>query len=174
MGGLPMKEIERILRLNHAGEYGAIRIYSAQLLIARVFYKDIVSNLQEMISHEREHFKTFDDLLISRAMNPFSILKLWGAGGFLMGLLTAFLGRKAIWVCTDAVETTVLHHLEWQLEFLQQHDLKVRDAVISIIADEESHQQFGEVHGSDSLIYKPISLIIKQSTAFAIWLSAKL
>jgi ubiquinone biosynthesis monooxygenase Coq7 len=169
-----MKEIERILRLNHAGEYGAIRIYSAQLLIARIFYKDIVSNLQEMISHEREHFKTFNDLLVSRSINPFSILNLWGIGGFLLGLVTALAGRRAIWVCTDAVEATVLHHLEWQLEFLQQHDLQVRDAVISIITDEESHQQFGEMHGSNSLIYKPISFIVKQSTAFAIWLSAKL
>ncbi len=166
-----MKEIERILRLDHAGEYGAIRIYSAQLLIARIFYKDIVPNLEEMISHEREHFKTFDDLLVSRSMNPFSILKLWGVGGFLMGLFTALVGRKAIWVCTAAVETTVLHHLEWQLDFLQQHDPEVRDAVISIITDEESHQQFGETHGSNSLMYKPISSIIKRSTAFAIWLS---
>jgi ubiquinone biosynthesis monooxygenase Coq7 len=91
-----------------------------------------------------------------------------------MGLFTALIGRKAIWVCTDAVETTVLHHLEWQLEFLQKHDLEVRDAVISIIADEESHQQFGEAHGSNSLIYRPISFVIKQSTVFAIWLSTKL
>jgi 3-demethoxyubiquinol 3-hydroxylase len=169
-----LKEIERILRLDHAGEYGAIRIYSAQLLVARIFYKDIVSQLEEMISHEREHYKTFDDLLISRSMNPFSILILWGTGGFLMGLCTALVGRKAIWVCTDAVETTVLDHLEWQLTFLREHDPEVYAAVLSIITDEQEHQEFGQNHGSDSLIYRPVTFIIKRSTAFAIWLSTYL
>lgn len=167
-----MKEIERILRLDHAGEYGAIRIYSAQLFIARIFYRDIVSKLEEMISHEREHFKIFGDLLVSRSMNPFSVLSLWAIGGFLMGMSTAMLGRRAIWVCTDAVETTVLDHLEWQLAFLKEHDMEAYTAVSAIISDEQEHQEFGHNHGSDLFIYKPISFLIKRSTAIAIQLSA--
>ncbi|MBC7878317.1 MAG: demethoxyubiquinone hydroxylase family protein [Anaerolineales bacterium] len=169
-----MKEIERILKLDHAGEYGAINIYSAQLLIARLFYKDIVSKLEVMLSHEEEHYKTFNNLLITRSMHPFSVINLWAVGGFAMGLATAIIGHNAIWVCTDAVETTVLYHLEWQLNFLKEHDLEVHAAVSSIIADKELHQEFGQSNGSHSLIYKPVFFIIKKSTEFAIWISRRL
>jgi 3-demethoxyubiquinol 3-hydroxylase len=167
-----MKEIERILRLNQAGEYGAIRIYSAQLLIARAFYMDIVPKLEEMILHEIKHFEIFSTLLVSRSIGPFSIIKLWGTGGFLMGLFTALIGRKAIWICTDAVETTVLNHLEWQLMFLEEHDPEVHAAVVSIIADEEAHQEFGQNNSKDSILHKPIFFMIKKSTEFAIQVSA--
>jgi Ubiquinone biosynthesis protein COQ7 len=72
-----MKEIEYILKLDHAGGYGAINIYSAQLLIARLFYKDIVFKLEEMLSPEREHYKTFNNLLLARSTRPFSTIKFW-------------------------------------------------------------------------------------------------
>ena len=127
-----------------------------------------------MISHEKEHLKTFNNLLIARAMRPFRIIKFWAIGGFFLGLFTAILGRKAIWICTDAVETTVLHHLEWQLDLLSKNDLKVHIAVLSIVADEKSHQEFGQSHGENSLFYAPIFFIVQKSTEFAIWLSAKL
>lgn len=167
-----MKEIERILKLDHAGEYGAIHIYSTQLLIARIFYKDIVLKLEEMILHEKEHYKIFGNLLLNRSMRPFSMIKLWAAGGFAMGFFTALLGRSAIWICTDAVETVVLNHLEWQLMFLEEHDPEVHQAVMSIIADEESHQEFGQNNGKDSPIQKPIFFVIKKITEFAIRVSA--
>jgi 3-demethoxyubiquinol 3-hydroxylase len=169
-----MKETERILKLDQAGEYGAIYIYSAQLLIARILYKDIISKLEEMISHEKEHYKTFTNLLIARSMKPFQILRLWAVGGFILGLFTAIIGRKAIWICTDAVETTVLHHLDWQLEFLSKNDSEVHTAVLSIVADEKSHQEFGHNHSENSLFYAPIFFLVQKSTEFAIWLSAKL
>lgn len=169
-----MEEIERILKLDQAGEYGAINIYSAQLLIARLFYKDIVLKLEEMLSHEREHYKIFNDLLIARSIHPFGVIKFWAVGGFALGMFTAIISRNTIWICTDSVETTVLHHLDWQLEFLKKHDLEAHAAVLSIIADEESHQEFGQSNGSDSLIYKPVFFIVKKSTEFAIWISRKL
>lgn len=169
-----MKEVERIIRVDHAGEFGAINIYSAQLLVARILYKDIVVKLEEMLSHERTHFKRFDELLKNRSIRHCYALRLWALGGFSLGLFTAMLGRNAIWVCTNSIETTVLHHLDWQLEFLQKHDHEARDAVLSIKADEESHQQFGQNHGSESLLYKPIFWFVRKSTEFAIWLSTKL
>ena len=169
-----MKEIERILKLDQAGEYGAIQIYSAQLLIARILYKNIVSTLEEMIAHEREHYRTFTNLLLARSILPFQTIKLWAVGGFVLGLFTAILGRKAIWICTDAVETTVLDHLEWQLEFLSKNDSEVHSAVLSIVADEQAHQEFGQSHGENSLLYVPIFFIIRKLTEFAIWLSTKL
>jgi len=169
-----VKEIDRILRVDHAGECGAINIYTAQLLIARILYKDIVPNLEEMISHERKHFETFDNLLVSRSIRHCNALRLWAFGGFSLGLITALIGRNAIWICTDSVETTVLHHLDGQLEFLHKHDSVAYDAVLSIKADEESHQDFGHNNSTKSFIHKPIFSTVQKSTEFAIWLSTKL
>ena len=168
-----MKEIERILKLDQAGEYGAIQIYSAQLLLARLFYKDIISQLDEMIVHEKEHYKIFTDLLVARSIQPFRTIKLWAIGGFVLGFVTAILGRTPVWICTDAVETAVLHHLEWQLEFLGKNDSQAHLAVLSIVADEKSHQEFGRSHGESSRLYAPIFFVVSKATDFAIWLSMK-
>jgi ubiquinone biosynthesis monooxygenase Coq7 len=169
-----MKEVERILRVDHAGEYGAINIYKAQLFIARIFYKNIVSQLEEMLSHEKTHFSTFNKILVERSIRHCYAINFWAFGGFSLGLFTALIGRNAIWVCTNSIESTVLHHLEWQLEFLRDHDLEVHRAVMSIKADEESHREFGQTNGKNSLVYKPIFYIVRRATEFAIWLSTKL
>jgi ubiquinone biosynthesis monooxygenase Coq7 len=106
-------------------------------------------------------------------MKPFRTLPLWAVGGFLLGFVTASLGRKAIWICTDAVETTVLQHLEWQLELLCKNDSQVHTAILSIVADEKSHQEFGQSHGENSLWYVPIFFVVRKATEFAIRLSMK-
>lgn len=169
-----MKEVERILRVDHAGEYGAINIYKAQLFIARIFYRDIVLQLEEMLSHEKVHFSTFNKILVARSIRRCYAIHLWAFGGFLLGLFTALIGRNAIWVCTNSIESTVLHHLEWQLDFLSKNDSEVHQAVLSIKADEEAHQEFGQANGKSSLVYKPIFYIVRQATEIAIWLSSKL
>ena len=169
-----MKEVERILRVDHAGEFGAINIYRAQLFVARILYKDIVSQLEEMLSHEKVHFNTFNKILVARSIRRCYAIHFWAFGGFTLGLFTALIGRNAIWVCTNSIESTVLHHLEWQLEFLNKNDLEVREAVLSIKADEEAHQEFGQGNGKNSLVYRPIFYIVRRATEFAIWLSTKL
>ncbi len=169
-----MKEVERIIRVDHAGEYGAINIYRAQHIVAKHFYKDIAEKLEEMLSHEKEHFKIFNDILLKRNIRHCYALYFWALGGFLLGLSTALAGRNAIWVCTDSIESTVLHHLDWQLDFLSKYDSEVHDAVLRIKADEEAHQTFGQDNGSSSLIYRPIFWVVRKSTELAIWLSTKL
>ncbi len=139
-----------------------------------MLYRDIVSELEEMLSHEREHFETFNSLLKKRSIRSCYALWFWAFSGFLLGILTALLGRNAIWICTNAVETTVLHHLEWQLDFLNELDSEVHDAVFGIKADEEAHQILGANRGINTPIYKPISWVVKGSTRSAIWLSTKL
>jgi ubiquinone biosynthesis monooxygenase Coq7 len=169
-----MKEIERIIRVDHAGERGAIGIYSAQLIVARVLYKDLVPVLETMLLHEREHYATFNRLLNSRGIRHCYGLGLWAFGGAVLGTLTGLLGRNAIWICTNSIETTVLHHLEWQLAFLHKHDAEVHAAVLSIKSDEEEHREMGHNNGKKSFLYKPIFWLVQRSTEFAIWLSTKL
>jgi len=169
-----MKEVERIIRVDHAGEFGAISIYRAQRTIASFFYKDIVDKLDEMLAHEKEHFNTFNDWLKKNKVRHCYAIWFWSFGGYILGFITAILGRKAIWVCTNAVETTVLHHLDWQLAYLKEHEVNAYQAVLSIKKDEEEHQEFGSLNGSDSKRYLPIKWVVKYSTKFAIWLSTKL
>ncbi len=169
-----MKEVERIIRVDHAGEFGAISIYNAQRTVARFLYKDIVDKLDEMLEHEKTHFSTFDDWLKKNKIRHCYALWFWSFGGYILGFITALLGRKAIWVCTNAVETTVLHHLDWQLSYLKVHETTAYQAVLSIKNDEEEHQKFGAINGSSSKIYLPIKWVVKYATKFAIWLSTKL
>lgn len=169
-----MIEVERILRVDHAGEFGAINIYRSQLFVARYLYKDIVSKLEEMLGHEKQHFQRFDQILKKRGIRHCYALHFWALGGATLGFLTALAGRNAIWVCTYSIESTVLHHLDWQLDLLEQHDTEVHAAVLSIKADEQEHQEFGQNHGSKSAMYRPVFWVVRNSTEFAIWLSTKL
>lgn len=169
-----MNEVERILRVDHAGEYGAIHIYKAQLFIARLFYQDIVWQLEEILAHEIVHLRTFNTILVARSIRRCYAIHLWALGGFLLGLFTALLGRNAIWVCTNSIESTVLQHLEWQLEFLSNNDLEVYAAVLGIKADEEAHQKCAHANGKSSLIYRPIFYMVKRITEWAIGLFTRL
>ncbi|WP_440905667.1 demethoxyubiquinone hydroxylase family protein [Catenovulum sp. SX2] len=166
--------VQRILRVDHAGELGAINIYTAQLFLAKYFYHDIVAELQDMLLHEKQHFNTFDSLLKSRGLRSCYALRLWAIGGFLLGLFTALLGRNAIWICTNAVETTVLHHLESQLDLLKFIDKEAYAAVLSIKTDEENHQSTAVNNASNSCFAWPINILVGNTTKFAIWLSTKL
>jgi len=95
-------------------------------------------------------------------------------GGYTLGLVTALLGRSSIWVCTNAIESTVLQHLQEQLAFLHKVDPEAYSAVYSIKSDEEIHQQTGVANQGNSVFSVPVFLLVKYSTAFAIWLSTKL
>src|SRR4051812_40572650 len=107
--------IARIVRVNHAGEFGAIRIYSAQILVARWLCPDVLSALIEMLGHEREHCAAFYAAMPKLNSRPCRVMKLWSLGGWLLGALTAVLGRQGVWACTAAVEATVHRHLDDQL-----------------------------------------------------------
>ncbi len=133
------KTVRRILKVNHAGEYGAIRIYKAQLWLARRFYPDIVPFLQETLGHEINHCTLFYNAMPERQTRPCRVMSLWGNGGYVLGFVTALMGRQAIWLCTSAVEDTVHKHLEDQLRFLAGKDDALVALIESIKAEELHH-----------------------------------
>ncbi|HEU4377757.1 MAG TPA: demethoxyubiquinone hydroxylase family protein, partial [Hyphomicrobiaceae bacterium] len=114
--------IARILRVNHAGEYGAIRIYGAQVSVAKRWLPDVVPALTQMLGHEQQHCSKFFAAMPARGSRPCRIMSLWSMGGWLLGFLTAVAGRQSIWVCTAAVEAAVHRHLDDQLHFLAGRD----------------------------------------------------
>jgi 3-demethoxyubiquinol 3-hydroxylase len=164
--------IGRILKVNHAGEYGAIRIYRAQLWVARRLYPDMVPFLEETLGHEIEHCALFRAAMPKRGAKPCKIMALWGNGGLALGLLTALAGRQSIWICTEAVEATVHQHLGDQLFFLKSRDAELH-ALISDIQQEELHHlnYASERIISRSLRAWLLRATIATATEAVIWLS---
>lgn len=169
------QEVERILRVNHAGERGAISIYTAQIAISKYLWPSCVPALKEMLTHEQSHYLIFDSALRTRGARSCYALSLWSLGGATLGAITGLLGPKAIWSCTAAVESTVYKHLQEQITFLEQHDKDALLAVQVIEADERSHLDYALNHGGERAnANKIIWAIVSSSTSVAIWLSRRL
>ena len=164
--------IARILRVNHAGEYGAIRIYSAQIGVARRWLPDVVPALAEMLGHEKQHCSKFFAAMPARGSRPCRIMSLWSMGGWLLGFLTALAGRQSIWVCTAAVEAAVHRHLDDQLHFLAGRDADLHAIILSIREEELAHLHHAEAHlGTPGILQKGLRAAISTITDALIWLS---
>lgn len=166
------RTIRRILTVNHAGEYGAIRIYRAQIWIARRWYPDLLPFLEETLAHEVEHCRLFRDAMPARRARPCYVMTLWGNGGFLLGAMTALLGRQGIWVCTEAVEATVHKHLDDQLHFLQARDPDLYDLINAIREEELSHLSHAQERITTRPLWKrSLTALVTMATEIVIWLS---
>lgn len=128
--------IRDILRVDHAGEYGAIRIYGAQIAVARWRAPDLVPMLQHANNDECGHRDAFAAALQERGSSACNMLPFWGVGGSLLGGATALLGRDAILICTEAVERTVHRHMNDQIDWLDTRDPPLA-ATIAAIRDQE-------------------------------------
>lgn len=164
--------VRRILRVNHAGEYGAIRIYQAQIVVARFIAPDLLPFLTETLSHEKEHRRRFRELMTLRSVYPCGAMPVWGIGGYAMGFVTALLGRDAILVCTESVERTVHAHLDKQLDALGTTDSEVSTVIRAIQQEELGHLDHALTNRtSNALFLRWLSRGISLATATLIWLS---
>jgi ubiquinone biosynthesis monooxygenase Coq7 len=164
--------VRSVLRVNHAGEYGAVRIYQAQRTVARLLAPDIVPFLDETLTHEKRHRDRFRALMRARGVSPCGAMPLWGVGGYVLGFVTGLLGRTAILTCTEAVERTVHHHLDDQLKALGTIDPEVSTTIREIQTEELGHLTFAE-NGltRPTLIARLVRPVIAGSTLALIWLS---
>ncbi len=160
---------KKILKVNHAGEFGAINIYKAQLLVATRFMPDMVPLLNDFMADERRHLDVFWQAIQARQGIKCKSRWLCGAGGYFMGLVSACLGRKGIMACTWAVESVVVNHLKEQLLYLKQcGDIAAFNAVSSILEDEENHRDISAIHGGRNVFFKPMRLVISTFTTLVI------
>jgi len=173
--GLSAREgltVARILRVNHAGEYGAIRIYGAQIAVAKRWFPDVVPVLADMLGHERQHCAAFFAAMPARSSRPCRIMSLWSMGGWLLGILTALAGRQSIWVCTAAVEAAVHRHLDDQLHFLSDRDAELHAIILSIREEELSHLRYAEAQlDKPGFFERKLQTAISIITDVLIWLS---
>jgi len=166
--------IRRILRVNHAGEHGAISIYSAQIAWARKRAPDILDWLEETIGHEQTHRELFRSAMPARAAKPCRLLSIWSVGGATLGWLTARMGRPGVMACTAAVERTVHQHLVEQRAYLARHDAELFGVVERVQVDEDAHLAHAEANlDGGGWIAKAIYPVVSAATEFLIFLSTR-
>jgi 3-demethoxyubiquinol 3-hydroxylase len=164
--------VKRIVKVNHAGEYGAIRIYAAQIAVARRLWPEEVPVLVEMWEHEKQHCAAFAEAMRARHSRSCRVMSLWSCGGWLLGFLTALLGRQGIWACTAAVEATVHRHLDDQLHFLEGRDPELHGIIMSIRDEELAHLSHAEAQlASPDALQRTLRRLISDVTNALIWLS---
>jgi len=164
--------IARILKVNHAGEYGAIRIYRAQIWVARRLYPDLMPFLTETIGHEIEHCHVFRTAMPQRQARPCRVMGFWGSGGLVLGFATALMGRQGIWICTAAVEAAVHRHLDDQLYFVRERDPQLHVLIESIKGEELQHLRAAEERiAANTRWSRFLTDVISRATDAAIWLS---
>jgi ubiquinone biosynthesis monooxygenase Coq7 len=165
----------RMIKVNHAGEFGAVNIYRAQLMVARLAMPSLVSQLETFLAHENRHLNTFAEVLHARGIPRCKSYWFCGIAGFALGWVTSLFGRAGIMACTAAVEAVVTGHLVEQLVFLEsQGDLEAVAAVQSIVSEEEEHKALGIAQGQDSLLFRPLGAVVTVATSCVIWLGMKL
>ncbi|MEE8275332.1 MAG: demethoxyubiquinone hydroxylase family protein [Alphaproteobacteria bacterium] len=165
--------IARMIRVDHAGEYGAARIYDGQLAV--LGRSPSAPAIRRMAEQEKRHLAAFDRLVVERRVRPTVLGPLWHVAGFALGATSALLGPRAAMACTVAVEEVIGEHYADQVERLGDDEAELRETVEEFRADELAHRDTGLAEGAEEMPgYAPFSGAIKAGTRLAIWLSERL
>ena len=136
------KLVEEFIRVDHAGERGAVKIYEGQLLALNTIYKndELKETILEMREHEREHCDFFENEIKKRQIKPTRFLPLWDLLGVGLGFGTTLLGKKAAMLCTASVEEVIDKHYQDQINQLGEDEKELRDKIIKFREDELHHK----------------------------------
>ena len=169
------KEIlDEIIRVDHAGEYGATRIYDGQIAVFGKTSK-IGKTIQHMADQEKEHIETFEKLIVKNRVRPTALMPVWDIAGYLLGVSTALMGEKTAMACTVAVESVIGNHYKKQAELLGNDQKKLKTIIKKFEKDELEHHDIGINHNAkNALGYKLISKIITIGCKTAIKVSKKI
>ena len=167
------RDIERFLRVDHAGERAAQQIYKGQLAILRNHSSG--PEIQHMMEQEVEHLETFESLLNERQVRPSLLDPVWGAAGFTLGLVTAAMGPKAAMACTIAVEEVIGEHYGKQAEALDDNETELRSTIARFRDEELEHRDIAVDHdGREARHYTILRNVIQQGCRTAIKIAEKI
>ena len=160
-------DIERFLRVDHAGERAAQQIYKGQLAV--LANHEMADEIRHMMDQEVEHLETFDSLLNERQVRPSLLDPLWGAAGFTLGVVTAAMGPKAAMACTIAVEEVIGEHYANQAERLGEDEAELRGTISKFRDDELEHRDIAiEYRGREAMFYAALKSVIQKGCRTAI------
>ena len=171
------KIIEEIIRVDHAGERGAIKIYEGQLLALKTIKNDknLKDIIEEMKEHEKEHLEYFEKQIQKRKIKPTYLLPLWDLLGVSLGFGTALLGKKAAMLCTASVEEVIENHYQNQLNELGDDEKDLKEKIEKFRGDEIAHKNTAYEAGAiNKGIYSIMDKIIKTGSKIAINISEKI
>ena len=169
-------KIEEFIRVDHAGERGAIKIYEGQLLALNTVIKDeeLKKKIEEMAIHEKEHADYFENEIKKRRIKPTKFLPLWDLLGVGLGFGSTILGKKAAMLCTASVEEVIDEHYQNQINQIESDEKELRNKIIKFREDELNHKDIAYNEGAtkDGL-YSILDKIIKTGSKIAINISEK-
>ena len=165
--------VARMIRVDHAGEYGARRIYQGQLAV--LGRSAVAPQLRHMQAQEQVHLDRFAALIAERRVRPTALLPLWHIAGFALGAATAALGARAAMACTVAVEEAIDAHYAGQTARLGDDEAALRDDIETFRAEELQHRDIGLAHGAERTpAYRMLTSVIKAGCRAAIALSERI
>ena len=171
------KTLEEIIRVDHAGERGAIKIYEGQLLALKTIKQDNIlkDEIEKMKEHEKEHLEYFEKEIQKRNITPTYFLPLWDVMGVALGFGTAMLGKKAAMLCTASVEEVIEKHYQNQLNKLGKDEKDLKEKIEKFRGDEINHKNIAYESGATIKgIYSLMDKLIKTGSKIAITISEKI
>ncbi|NQW09360.1 MAG: demethoxyubiquinone hydroxylase family protein [Alphaproteobacteria bacterium] len=165
--------VDRMIRVDHAGEFGAQRIYEGQLAV--LGRRPSAKTIRHMKAQEEKHLAAFEALIRERRVRPTALHPIWNLAGFALGAGTALLGEKAAMACTIAVEEVIDDHYRRQAELLGEDEAELKATIETFRAEEEEHRDIGKEHGGeDAFGYPVMRAAIRAGSRAAIWLSERI
>ena len=170
------KKVEEFIRVDHAGERGAVKIYEGQLLALNTFIKDenLKKTIEEMKIHEKEHCEFFENEIKKRKIKPTKLLPLWDLLGIGLGFGSTILGKKAAMLCTASVEEVIDEHYQNQINQLGADEKNLKKKIMKFRDDELHHKDIAYEKGATKKgLYSIMDKIIKTGSKLAINISEK-
>jgi len=171
------KILEEIIRVDHAGERGAIKIYEGQLLALKTIKQDndLKDKIEEMKEQEKKHLEYFEKEIQKRKIKPTSLLPLWDLMGVTLGFGTALLGKKAAMLCTASVEEVIEDHYQNQLQKLGNDEKDLKAKIEKFKKDEIEHKNMAYEAGvTNKGLYSIMDKVIRTGSRIAITISEKI
>ena len=169
--------VEEFIRVDHAGERGAVKIYEGQLLALNTLVKNenLKKTIEEMKVHEMEHCQFFENEIKKRNIKPTKFLPLWDLLGVGLGFGSTLLGKKAAMLCTASVEEVIDKHYQDQIDQLQSDENDLKSKIIKFREDELHHKDIAYEQGASKKgLYSIMDKIIKTGSKIAINISEKI
>ena len=171
------KKLEEFIRVDHAGERGAIKIYEGQLLALSTFNRneELKKLIEHMKEHEEEHSEYFEKEINKRKIKPTRFLKIWDLLGVGLGFGSTILGKKAAMLCTASVEEVIDKHYQNQIDQIGDDEIELKEKIIKFREDELHHKDIAYEKGaSKDGIYSIFDKIVKTGSKIAIRVSEKI
>ena len=170
-------KVEEFIRVDHAGERGAVKIYEGQLLALNTLIKDenLKKTIEEMKIHEKEHCEFFEKEIKKRNISPTKLLPLWDLLGVGLGFGSTLLGKKAAMLCTASVEEVIDGHYKSQIDQIGSDEIDLKKNIIKFRNDEINHKDIAYDNGATKeAFYTIIDKVIKTGSKLAIKISEKI